>query len=1247
MRIAFFFKSTRLTLALALSGPLMFPGAASAATFDYTDVLLVINDNSAASVSIGNYFKTARGIADSNVVHIQAPTTEQVSSADFTSAIRTPIENFLTSNGLTASINYIVLTKGVPIRIAETTDSVDSSLTMILGSSSAYVLSDTVLGNPYHNKTGPFSRAAWGIYLVTRLDGYTVADVTALIDRSANTTTASTGNFVLDVDPTRDNPSYQIGNTWIRSANTILTGRGYPTIFDETTTYLTNKSSVLGYYSWGSNDANDLNNGKPANTYLNGAIAETIVSTSARTFTAPATYGQSLIADLIAEGVSGAKGYVAEPYLSAIAHADILFDRYTNGYNLAESFYAASTHIGWKDLVVGDPKMIINKTPRDFYQSAPAHNALTTSVRPTFSWDASMSYYGIAKYQLYVDGALVADNISGTSAAPNADLASGSHTWFVRAIDTNGNTEDTATRTINVNPEYASPYTFTVDNVAGSDANPGTSTAPWATLAKATSTVHGGDTVIIIRNENVPYRETLSAVAGYATEAERITFRGLDAAHKPEIWGSDDVSSGWTAHSGGAADTYKRTLSSGTPSLFFTGVALSSDLTKRTLGGSANALAPGEWFFSSGTIYYRLASGESLASFHAEASVRNAAIDPSQYRTYKDIATRYAPTCVGLSSFSIAQRIDARHCDSGILGYGSAQIKSSLATGNSVGITVFGGNNSVLNSTSTGNTQGITFFVQVPNTVFRNNIITNSTTLFDFSNLWVLPITNFSASHNNWQGTAGATWDTYKGANNRENLVPGFLDSSGGNFSLDPYSENIDAGTGVNLETDIVGNPIYGAPDIGAYEYQPPLDMASDRPSDSSVVRVYGDGKFRTLSSPATASTVPLSVTPTSANRLQWLDLAVSQWTAGVKEWSESSSTVSGNTTHTVRELDPNTYYEIAVDTVPGQGISGLNCSSTGMCLSSSTGAITFSYSGGYSSHTFTMTARPDATPLLSNGAPSGIVSAGTTSVLLSLSTLEASTCRYAMSPSVDYDDMPGIFSSTGTTTHSTTLSGLSSDVAYVYYVKCLSSAGNIAGDYGISFSIARTALEEELDIDSPRVRFSTAESFDLEEEANLRERKMSLSATMPEIARGSVEVFRNGGLYKTIPVDAEGYWSDTIRVKEDGEHQFRIVYKDSHGTEVSSQRKRVFVDTKKPEFQFFPKGPLVVERGVTKLEWGASDNDRIKRYKIYFSGRIYTRADGAFIVPSWAARGQHTLLVRAIDRAGNKSERSVPIIVR
>jgi hypothetical protein len=41
--------------------------------------------------------------------------------------------------------------------------------------------------------------------------------------------------------------------------------------------------------------------------------------------------------------------------VQAVASPSILFDRYTRGWTLAESFYAASALVGWQDIVIGDP----------------------------------------------------------------------------------------------------------------------------------------------------------------------------------------------------------------------------------------------------------------------------------------------------------------------------------------------------------------------------------------------------------------------------------------------------------------------------------------------------------------------------------------------------------------------------------------------------------------------------------------------------------------------------------------------------------------------------------------------------------------------------------------------------------------------------------------------------------------------------------------------------------------------------
>ena len=96
---------------------------------------------------------------------------------------------------------------------------------------------------------------------------------------------------------------------------------------------------------------------RPHMNWVNGSIVETAVSTGARSFNWGTSYGQSLVADILEDGASGIKGYVYEPYLTAVSSPSVLLSSYTSGFNLAESYAAANTMTGWMGVVVGDPKM--------------------------------------------------------------------------------------------------------------------------------------------------------------------------------------------------------------------------------------------------------------------------------------------------------------------------------------------------------------------------------------------------------------------------------------------------------------------------------------------------------------------------------------------------------------------------------------------------------------------------------------------------------------------------------------------------------------------------------------------------------------------------------------------------------------------------------------------------------------------------------------------------------------------------
>lgn len=356
-------------------------GASQVAAQTPANVILVINDASPASVQVGEHYARARNLPADHIVRITAPDAETVQRADYARTIEAPIARWLADHSLQDQILYIVLTKGVPIRIAGTggrngtSGSVDSELTLLYRRMAG--VDTSVIGrdpNPYYLGDGlmsqarRFSRHDHDIYLVTRLDGYTVEDVLKLIDRGLAPSTE--GRIVLDQRAAfRDSG----GDRWLDRAATRIEEMGAAgrVVFETTRELARVEEPVLGYYSWGSNDASNQLRGTGGLLLAPGALTGTFVSTDGRTFQEPpaewrpglsnrptGVFGsgsQSMAADFIREGATGASAHVGEPYLDATIRPQILFPAYLSGFNLAESYYLAMPYLSWQTMIIGDP----------------------------------------------------------------------------------------------------------------------------------------------------------------------------------------------------------------------------------------------------------------------------------------------------------------------------------------------------------------------------------------------------------------------------------------------------------------------------------------------------------------------------------------------------------------------------------------------------------------------------------------------------------------------------------------------------------------------------------------------------------------------------------------------------------------------------------------------------------------------------------------------------------------------------
>jgi uncharacterized protein (TIGR03790 family) len=95
-------------------------GTGRAAAQTSANVLVVINTASAESDAVGRRYISRRAVPQDNVCLLVAPTTESVARSVYESQIEQPIWKCITAARAQDRILYIVLTKGVPIRVIGT-----------------------------------------------------------------------------------------------------------------------------------------------------------------------------------------------------------------------------------------------------------------------------------------------------------------------------------------------------------------------------------------------------------------------------------------------------------------------------------------------------------------------------------------------------------------------------------------------------------------------------------------------------------------------------------------------------------------------------------------------------------------------------------------------------------------------------------------------------------------------------------------------------------------------------------------------------------------------------------------------------------------------------------------------------------------------------------------------------------------------------------------------------------------------
>ncbi len=345
------------------------------------NVAVVINENSALSMLIGDYYIRKRSIPASNVIRIRTRTDETIEREIYAISVEGPIAAAITREGLQDRILYLLLTKGVPLRIAGTAGlqgtlaSVDSELTLLYRRITGRAV--PIIGpveNPYFladreaSTAKRFSHREQDIYLVSRIDAFTADEATALVD--AGLAPGRDGRIVLDERAGLVNSAPDA--LLARAAERLAAmGQGDRVVLETTPKPAAESAPAIGYYSWGGTDP-QLRSRNVGLTFAPGALASTFAGTDARTFEPPPPgwqpmvrpqdrttwFGgqpQSLTGDLIRAGVTGVAGHIADPLVGGAIRPDILFPAYLSGFSMVEAFYLAMPYLSWQTVVVGDP----------------------------------------------------------------------------------------------------------------------------------------------------------------------------------------------------------------------------------------------------------------------------------------------------------------------------------------------------------------------------------------------------------------------------------------------------------------------------------------------------------------------------------------------------------------------------------------------------------------------------------------------------------------------------------------------------------------------------------------------------------------------------------------------------------------------------------------------------------------------------------------------------------------------------
>lgn len=324
-------------------------------------VVVIVNENAAESVAIGEYYAKARKVK--HLLKLKTSTQETISWKEFREQILKPVKNFLEDK---PDVIYLVPTWGVPVKTSEENKDNDGKggdpvAQFVTGRDYCCIDRELELLRIDHDIEGWFANPLFNkdkhitpedkVYIVCRLDGPTPADVYRMIDNAIYAETYGVeGDHWLDTRGLMSTDQYAAQDQRMKVMLEVFAKHGMKLNHDDTPEVLdlSGLKDLCHYFGWYT--GNIVAKGPFA--FKPGAVAAHLHSFSAGVLRSKT---QTWTGPLIARGATCSFGTVWEPLTDGFPDAPIFFDRFLSGYTFGEAMQMSNIYSSWMAVFVGDP----------------------------------------------------------------------------------------------------------------------------------------------------------------------------------------------------------------------------------------------------------------------------------------------------------------------------------------------------------------------------------------------------------------------------------------------------------------------------------------------------------------------------------------------------------------------------------------------------------------------------------------------------------------------------------------------------------------------------------------------------------------------------------------------------------------------------------------------------------------------------------------------------------------------------